>query len=357
MKRPKIISVVGARPQFIKHAPVQIALEQDFRALTIHTGQHYDENMSQIFFEGLGISKPDFIFDQRDHQRQGAQTGHMLTEIEHVLIETQPDIVLVYGDTNSTLAATLAASKLSIPLVHIEAGLRSFNRQMPEEINRIIADQFAEMLFCPTDLAVNNLRAEGIQESRIYRTGDVMCDMLRLVEPMLCSQREKPYYFATIHRPYNTDNSDRLLDIFKTFNNLSFKVVLALHPRTKSRLNDFGIEISNFRNIELIEPQSYLDSISLQKFSQGVITDSGGIQKEAYMLEKRCVTVRKETEWMETLAQGWNYLVFEDLDAIEGIMKRTTGKHFPDLYGNGKAAIDIKNKIMSHFFNKTLCAE
>lgn len=357
MKKPTIISIVGARPQFIKHAPVQLELQKHFSALTIHTGQHYDENMSQVFFNELGISKPDFVFDQRSYDRQGAQTGHMLTEIEEVLLTEKPDLILVYGDTNSTLAATLAAVKLSFPVVHIEAGLRSFNRHMPEEINRIVADQFSEMLFCPSDQAVENLRNEGIASSKIFRSGDVMCDMLRLVEPNLKKPQPNPYYFATIHRPYNTDDPNRLKTILRSFQSLSHEVVLALHPRTKSRLNSFGIDHKVYTNIKFIEPQSYLDSISYQNFSEAIITDSGGIQKEAYMLKKKCITVRRETEWIETLDNGWNQLIFDDLIQLETFISQTPGQHFPNLYGDGKAAKFIVNNILKFFFGNSQSVE
>lgn len=350
MNKPSIISVVGARPQFIKHAPLQLALESNFRALTIHTGQHYDENMSQVFFEELALPKPDFLFDQRETNLQGAQTAKMLIEIEEVLIKEKPNLVLVYGDTNSTLAATLASVKLNYPVIHIEAGLRSFNQQMPEEVNRIVADQFSEMLFCPTDSAVENLKREGIDQSKIYRSGDVMCDMLRLVESKLQPKLKEKYFFSTIHRPYNTDDPERLEKIFLNFENLPYKVFLAIHPRTRARLDYYKIDPSLFKNLVLIEPQSYLDSISLQKFSEGVITDSGGIQKEAYMLRKKCVTIRKETEWIETLEKGWNHLVFENLEMINDILKIKPGKHNSEMYGNGNAAVEISDKIYTYFF-------
>ncbi len=350
MSKPSIISIVGARPQFIKHAPIQLALEKCFRALTIHTGQHYDENMSQVFFKELAIPNPDFLFDQRESSLQGAQTGKMLAEIEQVLLAEKPNLVLVYGDTNSTLAGAMAASKLHIPIIHIEAGLRSYNREMPEEINRVLTDQLSEMLFCPTALAVENLGKEGIPSSKIFRSGDVMCDMLRLVEDKLRPIVSGKYYFATIHRPYNTDDADRLKDIFDSFASLNHRVYLAIHPRTQARLQKFDINPKKYTNLELIGPQSYLDSLSLQKFSEGVITDSGGIQKEAYILERMCVTIRKETEWMETLNEGWNRLVFDDLHEIGNSFDKKTGVHFPELYGNGKAAEMITKQIKSYFF-------
>lgn len=350
MSKPSIISIVGARPQFIKHAPVQLALEKYFRALTIHTGQHYDDNMSQVFFRDLGLPSPDYLFDQRETTLQGAQTGKMLAEIEAVLLKEAPNLILVYGDTNSTLAGSLAASKLHIPIIHIEAGLRSFNRQMPEEVNRVLTDQLSEMLFCPTDLAVENLKKEGIEPSKIFRSGDVMCDMLKLVEPKLRPVVSEKYYFATIHRPYNTDDPQRMREIFDSFTTLNHRVYLALHPRTQARLQHFEIDHNQYHNLVLLKPQSYLDSLSLQKFSQGVITDSGGIQKEAYMLQKRCVTVRKETEWVETLLGGWNRLVFDDLKSLSEHFSVPLGVHSSELYGDGKAADCITEHIKNYFF-------
>lgn len=357
MNKPSIISIVGARPQFIKHAPIQLALEKHFRALTIHTGQHYDENMSKVFFKDLGLPSPDYLFDQRETTHQGAQTGKMLAEIEQVLQKESPNLLLVYGDTNSTLAGALAASKLHIPVIHIEAGLRSFNRQMPEEVNRVLTDQVSEMLFCPTDLAVENLNKEGISPLKIFRSGDVMCDMLKLVETKLRPIVSENYYFATIHRPYNTDDPIRMREIFDSFETLKHRVYFALHPRTKSRLLHFEINPDRYQNLVLLEPQSYLGSLSLQKFSQGVITDSGGIQKEAYMLKKRCVTIRKETEWVETLKGGWNRLSFEDLKSISNQFSKPLGIHYPNLYGDGNAADSITENIKNYFFKIDLCAE
>ncbi len=279
----KIISIVGARPQFIKHAPMQLELQKHFHALTIHTGQHYDENMSHVFFNELNMPKPDFLFDIGGSKPQGEQTGIMLTEIEKVCLNEKPDALLIYGDTNSTLAGALVAAKLHIPQIHIEAGLRSFNREMPEEINRIVADEFAYLLFCPTDSAIENLKKEGISHERIFRSGDVMCDMVKLIEPKTKAPVDFPYYFVTIHRPYNTDESERLIKILDTLNQLDKKVIFSIHPRTVSRLAQFGIEITSYNNIQFVPPMGYTESISYQKYSDCVITDSGGIQKMHYV--------------------------------------------------------------------------
>jgi UDP-GlcNAc3NAcA epimerase len=344
----KILSIVGARPQFIKHAPMQLELQKHFRALTIHTGQHYDENMSAVFFHELQMPKPDFTFDIGGSKPQGEQTGIMMTEIEKVCLQEQPDALLVYGDTNSTLAGTLVAAKMHIPLIHIEAGLRSFNRQMPEEINRIVADEFAYLLFCPTDQAIENLKKEGIDHDRIYRCGDVMCDMVKLMEPRAKAPLDKPYYFVTIHRPYNTDNEQRLIAILNTLNTLNKTVVFAIHPRTLSRLAQFGLSQNDFPNITFVPPMGYVESISYQKFSDCVITDSGGIQKEAYILKKKCITLRSETEWTETLQNGWNTLLFENINELPAVLAQEPGDYLDGIYGKGNAAAEITDILKKH---------
>lgn len=344
----KILSVVGARPQFIKHAPMQLQLQQHVQALTIHTGQHYDDNMSAVFFNELKMPKPDYLFNIGGSKPQGEQTGIMMTEIEKVCMAETPDALLVYGDTNSTLAGTLVAAKMHIPLIHIEAGLRSYNRQMPEEINRIVADEFAHMLFCPTDGAIENLKKEGITHPRIFRCGDVMCDMVRLMQPRVTRPYTEPYYFATIHRPYNTDEPARLQAILEVMNTLPHRVVFSIHPRTVARLQSFGLNTEQFSNILFIPPQSYSDSIAHQQFAECVITDSGGIQKEAYILEKQCVTLRSETEWTETLENGWNTLVFDNLSVLPEVLQQTPGAYRPGIYGEGHAAEEITSIILKH---------
>jgi UDP-GlcNAc3NAcA epimerase len=344
----KIISIVGARPQFIKHAPMQLELQKHFDAKTIHTGQHYDENMSAIFFDELKMAKPDFLFDIGGSKPQGEQTGLMMKEIELVCMSEKPNALLIYGDTNSTLAGALVAAKMNIPQIHIEAGLRSYNREMPEEINRIVADNFAQLLFCPTQQAIENLKKEGIQHNRIYKSGDVMCDMVKLIEPRTKQPINEPYYFVTIHRPYNTDNNERLLEIIEILNTLNHRVIFSIHPRTLSRLASFGIDQNQFKNISFIPPMGYTESISYQKYSECVITDSGGIQKEAYILGKKCITLRSETEWTETLTNGWNTLVFDNLASIKEIILEKPGEYFPDIYGDGHAASEITEIIKNH---------
>jgi UDP-GlcNAc3NAcA epimerase len=344
----KILSIVGARPQFIKHAPMQLQLQKHFHAITIHTGQHYDANMSAVFFDELQMTKPDYLFDIGGSKLQGDQTGIMMKEIELVCLKEKPDALLIYGDTNSTLAGALVAAKMHIPQIHIEAGLRSYNRDMPEEINRIVADEFAHLLFCPTQQAIENLKQEGINHERIFKCGDVMCDMVKLIEPSAKRPVDDPYYFVTIHRPYNTDDNDRLLLILNTLDSLDRKIIFSIHPRTVARLEQFGIDISTFSNISFIPPMGYTDSISYQKFSDCVITDSGGIQKEAYVLEKKCITLRSETEWTETLQNGWNTLVFNDLSQIKNIIEEKPGKSLGPIYGDGHAAEEITNIIVSN---------
>ena len=343
-----ILSVVGARPQFIKHAPMQLQLQKHFRALTLHTGQHYDENMSKVFFEELGIPKPDFTCDIAGVTTQGKQTALMLTAIEQVCMDEQPDALVIYGDTNSTLAAALVGAKMSIPLVHIEAGLRSFNRAMPEEVNRIVADEFSKMLFCPTETAIANLHKEGIQHEYIYRCGDVMCDMIQLIAPKVRPLVNEPYYFTTIHRPYNTDDPNRLLTILQALDRLGKKIIFSIHPRTLHRLSAFGIQKEQFERIQFIDPVGYLESVAYQKYADCVITDSGGIQKEAYMLKKQCITLRSETEWVETLADGWNTLVFDDLSKLKIALEQTPGAHNEFLYGDGRAAEEITGIMLKN---------
>lgn len=344
----KIISIIGARPQFIKHAPVQIELQKHFTALTIHTGQHYDASMSDIFFKELKIPAPDYHFSLNHAPQQGVQTAQMMTDIEKVVLEEKPDAVLVYGDTNSTLAGALVASKLRIPVIHVEAGLRSFNKEMPEEINRILTDHVSSLLFCPSEVAVENLGKENIKEN-VLLCGDVMKDMLLLASAFVEHKMPgKPYYFATIHRPYNTDYKERMLAILETFQALEAPVVFAIHPRTTKKLEDYNIDAKTYDNVMIVPPVGYFDSLSYQKHARGVITDSGGMQKEAYWLKRRCVTVRKETEWLETLKDGHNVLVFDRLHTLPDLLQRAPVNDFNEqLYGSGNAAAEIVSQILN----------
>ncbi len=345
----KIISIIGARPQFIKHAPMQIELQKKFNALTIHTGQHYNENMSKVFFDELKMPKPDYQFSIEGATLQGEQTAVMMTELEKVFCLEKPDLILVYGDTNSTLAGVLIAVKMHIPIIHIEAGLRSYNLKMPEEINRLIADKFSDLLFCPTNTSYNTLLKEGFDDSRVILSGDVMCDMIQLIMPLTKPVMREKYYFATIHRPYNTDDIERLKYILSAFEKLKHLLVFSIHPRTLNCLKMNHVPLETYKNIKFIEPVGYLESINYQKYAEGVITDSGGMQKEAYMLQKKCVTIRSETEWLETLHGGWNTLLFDNLETLQQHMDMQTTDYKSNLYGDGKTANHITSEIYKKF--------
>jgi UDP-GlcNAc3NAcA epimerase len=344
----KIIAIIGARPQFIKHFPFEKASEGKFELKTIHTGQHYDENMSAVFFEQLGMKKPDFMLNVGSGNH-GEQTAKMMLEIEKILLEEKPNGVVVYGDTNSTLAGALVASKIHIPVFHIEAGLRSYNKKMPEEVNRILTDHVSSCLFTPSTIATKNLEKEGIVEN-VFEVGDIMKDLVvYIAENNLFKEKSvSDFYYATIHRPYNTDSKERLAYIFETLNSLGKTVVMPLHPRTRNIAQEFNLKIGDYTNINFVEPQSYLDNLSFLRASEGLITDSGGMQKEAYWLQKKCVTIRTETEWVETLKDGNNVLLFEDLTTLNiEIQKRET--IWDDLlYGEGNCSRTIVEKIINY---------
>lgn len=355
----KVITVLGARPQFIKAAPLSAALRTRHEEKIVHTGQHYDYQMSDVFFEELGIPKPEFFLGVGSKQH-GAQTGEMLTGVEEVLLQEKPDWVLVYGDTNSTLAGALAAAKLHIPIAHVEAGLRSYNRQMPEEINRVLTDHLSALLFCPTDQAVQNLAQEGITNG-VVRTGDVMADALyyHAQRAEKCQQEQegtmagklqypqKSYLLATVHRAENTDNPSRLDGIIKAFAQIEGQIVLPLHPRTKKFLRERQIIIP--KNVQVIEPVGYLEMILLEKGAELILTDSGGVQKEAYLWRVPCVTLRDETEWVETVHTGWNTLTGAKTEAIVTAVTRYRQNSLPpyqeNLYGNGRASEEIITAI------------
>lgn len=325
----KIMTVVGARPQFVKAAAVSRKLREENTEILVHTGQHYDENMSGIFFDELHIPKPNFNLGVGSGTH-GKQTGEMLIKIEELLLKEKPDAMLIYGDTNSTLAGSLAASKLHIPVAHVEAGLRSYNRLMPEEQNRVLCDHISTLLFCPTETAVNNLKKEGITEG-VYNVGDVMCDalyyyreiaknrfsdfsMLKYIEPKP-GEIEKDYYLATIHRAENTDGSVSLEKILLAFEKFDAPVIFPVHPRTKPLVKKVFLK-HNFKNIHFVEPVGYLDMIYLSSNAKKIVTDSGGLQKEAYLMSVPCVTVREQTEWVETLNGNWNILAHPDTEDI-----------------------------------------
>jgi len=356
----KIITIIGARPQFIKAAMVSKTLKENFEEIIIHTGQHYDKNMSEIFFKQLEIPCPKYNLGVGSGTH-GKQTGSMLEKIEEILLIEKPDYVLIYGDTNSTLAGALAASKLLIPVIHVEAGLRSYNRNMPEEQNRILSDHISEILICPTNTAVDNLKKEGITKN-VYNTGDVMCDSVLYysekanktistnnikLTPIFKENRLDKWYLATIHRAENTYDNKNLSQILKVFEDLDNIVVFPIHPRIKKMVKELN-EINNYKNIYFIEPVDYLTILYLTKNAVKVITDSGGLQKECYILNVPCITVRDETEWIETLKNGYNVLAKPEYDELYSkiIKAEINDTEKINYYGDGNAASKIKDILL-----------
>ncbi len=347
----KIVTIVGARPQFIKAATVSRLIRdtQGLKEILVHTGQHYDENMSEIFFRELEIPTPDYNLEIGSASH-AVQTGEMLKGIETLLVRESPDLTLVYGDTNSTLSGALAAAKLHIPVAHVEAGLRSFNRIMPEEINRIATDHISNLLFVPTQTAMDNLKKEGLADISCF-SGDVMLDSILFYRDKIEKCPEKymtkgvpeKYLLATIHRAENTDNPDHLKNIFRAFSQLGDEILLPIHPRTKKKLDETGIIPGN---VHIIPPVGYLEMLKLILDSLKVLTDSGGLQKEAYFLGKQCITLRTETEWIETLHDNWNMITAtryeEILRAVSSPLPTSPQK---SSFGNGKAAAIIVQKF------------
>ncbi len=378
----KILTVVGARPQFIKAAAVSRAIktynkgEKRIHEILVHTGQHYDYLMDRVFFEELNLPKPDYHLGVGSGSH-GRQTGLMLERIEAVLQKEKPRLVMVYGDTNSTLAGALAGAKLNIPVAHVEAGLRSYNRTMPEEINRLLIDHLSTFLFCPTDRAVKNLLKEGIKDGKtkvVKKVGDVMydsvlyysdlaekkstilqdLDLLKHETSRVTSHESRitSYYLATLHRAENTDDPKRLKSILSALNDIGKEVpvILPLHPRTKKMIRRYHL-IRETRWIKLIDPVSYLDMLRLEKYAKAILTDSGGVQKEAYWFGVPCITLRDETEWIETVRSGWNVLVGA---RQKGIMEEVAGSRVKKrpprrrrLFGEGRASEKIVRTIMT----------
>lgn len=344
----KILTVIGARPQFIKAAPVSRVLREKHTELIIHTGQHYDPNMSDIFFEELNIPKPDYHLAVGSGSH-GKQTGEMLEKIEEIVLKEEPDYLLVYGDTNSTLAGALVAAKLHVPVIHIEAGLRSFNKKMPEEINRIMTDHVSEFLFCPTDTAVKNLKDENITR-HVYNIGDVMYDAV-LYNRTLAEEKshvleqngleKNGYHLITIHRAENTDDVQNMNNILEAFSKIDTLKIWPIHPRTKHKLADYGIDLSTIPNLKIIDPVGYLDMLTLEANAKKIVTDSGGVQKEAYFMQVPCVTVREQTEWVETLESEANILVGTDVDKLVSAVEKKVTPVYKDVFGDGKAAAKI----------------
>jgi len=351
----KIVTILGARPQFIKAGSVsrEIAKHKEIEEIIVHTGQHYDANMSDIFFQEMQIPKPDYFLGIGG-KSHGAMTGQMIEKIEEVALKEKPDWIMVYGDTNSTLAGAIVASKLHIKLAHIEAGLRSFNMNMPEEVNRILTDRVSNILFCPTDTATQNLKNEGYEslDCKIIKSGDVMQDGAMFYKNLAvkpkCAIKDN-FILCTIHRAENTDDENRLRSIFEALNEIAKEkqIILPLHPRTKKILENLKL---NIQNLTLIDPVGYLEMVWLIDNCDLVMTDSGGLQKEAYFFEKQCITLRDETEWVELVECGANSLVGADKDKIiesyENHSKFNTENSKLDLYGGGKASENIIRELL-----------
>jgi UDP-GlcNAc3NAcA epimerase len=353
----KVLTVVGARPQFVKAAPVSRVLREKHVEVLVHTGQHYDYGMSQVFFDELGIPEPDVNLGIGS-AGHGRQTGEMLIGLEEVLLTQRPDWVLIYGDTNSTLAGALAGAKLQIPVAHIEAGLRSFNRTMPEEHNRVLADHCSDLLFCPTQTAVDNLAHEGVTRG-VHMVGDVMYDAA-LQQGASALQRSqtleklhltpKGFALATIHRPYNTDDPRRLQEILDALGMLGMPVVFPIHARTRDCLARMDNPQSAIRNLQSVEPLGYLDMLMLEQNASLILTDSGGVQKEAYFFGVPCVTLRPETEWVETISAGWNRLAWGDAAVILDAARTVWPTNAPEpVFGDGHASERIVDALAQYW--------
>ncbi len=352
----KIVTIVGARPQFVKAAALsrEIAKHNNIEEIIVHTGQHFDANMSDIFFDEMEIPRPKYNLDINS-VGHGAMTGRMLEGIEKILLDEKPDLLLVYGDTNSTVAGALAAKKIHIKVAHVEAGLRSFNMEMPEEVNRILTDRISDLLLCPTQTAIDNLDNEGYQniDTKIVNCGDVMQDAALFYAK---TSQEKStiskeiafdnFILCTLHRAENTDDPKRLTEIVEALNEIhkTTPVVLPLHPRTKAKIEAIAIDLQ----VKLIDPVGYFDMIELLKNCSLVMTDSGGLQKEAFFFQKNCVTMRDQTEWVELIENDVNVLVGADGVNIKNEVSRMLAQksNFDiDLYGNGKACANIVREI------------
>jgi UDP-GlcNAc3NAcA epimerase len=379
----KITTIIGARPQFIKAAPVSraIAEHDSLTEVIVHTGQHFDADMSDVFFKELNIPKPDYNL-RINSSSHGAMTGRMIEKIEEILIKEKPDWVLVYGDTNSTLAGALAAAKLHIPIAHVEAGLRSFNRKMPEEHNRVLTDHCSDLLFCPSQSAVQNLKKEGFStiindgtllEQKFFDTlspftfhlsplvinvGDTMYDATLQFSEIASSKstiledlriKPKEYLLATVHRPYNTDIPGNLQNILSAFLEINEPIIFPVHPRTKQCLADLkstSVDFVKDSKLTCISPVGYLDMLVLEQNAKAILTDSGGMQKEAYFFGVPCVTMRTETEWVETVEAGWNVVVGADRKKIvEAAISFKTSVQRPELYGDSRAGERIVSMV------------
>ncbi|MBW7847357.1 MAG: UDP-N-acetylglucosamine 2-epimerase (non-hydrolyzing) [Bacteroidales bacterium] len=361
----KIVTIVGARPQFVKAAVMSRLLRSAewndrFSEVLIHTGQHYDDSMSGVFFRELDLPNPDLHL-QVESGGHGRMTGSMLLRIEEALEEQKPDLVLVYGDTNSTLAGALAAAKMGIPVAHVEAGLRSYNKGMPEEINRLLTDNISDWLFCPTQTAVSNLEKENIRKG-VYLTGDIMFDAIlfyqeklqqsnphQLLQSIGLNDRftEEPFLLATIHRASNTDDPAKLSAIMQALGRSRQRIMLPLHPRTRKMLRQHQIQVQS--NVRITEPAGYLTMLLLENRCQAIVTDSGGVQKEAYFMQKPCITLRDETEWTETVESGWNTLAGTEPEKIlTAIQQLHKPNRYPAFYGDGQSAEKMLKALLDH---------
>lgn len=352
----KIVTVIGTRPQFIKAAPLSKKLQGLSTEILVNTGQHYDYEMSDIFIKELNLPVPDYNL-QVGSSSHGKQTSQMLSGLEEIYLKEKPDFVLVYGDTNSTLAGSLAAAKLNIPIAHVESGLRSFNKKMPEEVNRVLTDHISSYLFCPTKNAVTNLKAENITNN-VFCVGDVMYDSIlhfqkssqnlsNILDRLKLTEKE--YYLMTIHRAENTDNQVKLRNILEAISKMDKTVVFPAHPRTKKNIAKFNL--NHFllaSNIKLIDPLSYFEMITIEEGAKVILTDSGGVQKEAYMLKVPCITIRDETEWIETTNNGWNVLCDADVNSIiYEVNSVKTPIDYNFVFGDGKASEKIVKILLS----------
>ena len=357
--RMKIISIVGARPEFIQATPVSQALRRDHQEILVHTGQHYDYKMSQTFFDELDIPVPNYNLGVGSAS-QAQQTAEIMIEMEKVVIQENPDFLIMRGDTNSSLAAALVASKLKVPFAHIEAGERSFNRNMPEEINRLVADRLANLHFCVSHEAEHNLFAEGIKDT-VYRVGDVMLDALMYALPIARGKSNilnemqityKEYSLVTIHRAANTDDLNRLEQIIAALNQVAETIILPVHPRTRKALSQISIPIAD--NVRVIDPVSYFDMLILEENARLIATDSGGVQREAFYLKIPCLTMRDETEWKATVEAGWNILVGADQKSIlDNWFNFVPPNEHPPVYGNGTAGQQIV-EVLDQFITSKL---
>lgn len=361
----KILTVVGARPQFIKAAAISRVMRDQYsnsiEEIIVHTGQHHDENMSQIFFDELGIPKPKYNLEISGGGH-GAMTGKMLEGIERVLLQEKPDFLLIYGDTNSTLAGAISAAKLHIPVAHVEAGLRSFNMRMPEEINRILSDRISTLLFCPTKTAVDNLNSEGITKG-VHEVGDVMFDVALFYKEKarensqilaMLGLTERNFILATCHRAENTDDPQRLKNILTALAEISKRLplVLPLHPRTKKLIDQNNLK-HLLDSITTTNPLPFLDMVALEQGARMILTDSGGVQKEAFFYNTPCITLRDETEWVETVSLGRNQLVGADTDLIIRAVEKVKTISYEVMninpYGNGNASAEICSHLLKPF--------